>query len=81
MCLSIKFIYNTNILLYHKIKPCILTGQEEIPMDEEYNQLMLERQQQLEEALDKAESGVATQEDWAIIRYECGIPQRKRSEA
>ena len=28
-------------------------------MDEEYNQLMLERQQQLEEALDKAESQAA----------------------
>jgi len=50
-------------------------------MEEEYNQLMLERQQQLEEAIDRAESGEATQEDWAIIRYECGIQQRKRSEA
>jgi folate-binding Fe-S cluster repair protein YgfZ len=48
---------------------------------EEYHQLMLERLQQIEEALDRAESGEATQEDWAIIRYECGIPQRKRSEA
>jgi folate-binding Fe-S cluster repair protein YgfZ len=50
-------------------------------MEGEYNQLMLERQKQLEEALDKAESGEASPEDWAIIRYECGIPQRKRSEA
>jgi hypothetical protein len=50
-------------------------------VDGEFNQLMLERFQQLEEALDRAEEGKATQEDWAIIRYECGIPQRKRSEA
>ena len=48
-------------------------------MEEEFHQLMLERLQQLEEALDRAESGVGTQEDWAIIRYECGIPQRKEA--
>lgn len=48
-------------------------------MEEEFHQLMLERLQQLEEALERAESGVGTQEDWAIIRYECGIPQRKEA--
>lgn len=50
-------------------------------MEEDFNQIMLERLQQLEEALERAESGEGTPEDWAIIRYECGIPQRKRSEA
>jgi len=47
-------------------------------MDREYemHQLMLERQQILEEALEKAETGVATQEDWNIIRYECGLSKR-----
>ena len=41
----------------------------------EMHQLMLERQQMLEEALERAETGVATQEDWVIIRYECGLPK------
>jgi len=44
--------------------------------DAEMQQLMLERQQILEEALERAETGVATQEDWDIIRYECGLPKR-----
>lgn len=47
--------------------------------DAEYQQAMLERMQQLDEALDRAEAGTATPEDWAIIRYECGLPQIKRS--
>ena len=47
-------------------------------MDREYemHQLMLERQQILEEAFERAETGVATQEDWNIIRYECGLSKR-----
>jgi len=47
-------------------------------MDREYemHQLMLERQQILEEALERAETGVATQEDWNIIRHECGLSKR-----
>ena len=47
-------------------------------MNREYemHQLMLERQQILEEALERAETGVATQEDWNIIRYECGLSKR-----
>jgi len=43
---------------------------------DEMHQLMLERQQMLEEALERAETGVATQEDWDIIRYECGMTKR-----
>ena len=30
----------------------------------------------LEDALERAETGVARQEDWDIIRYECGLPKR-----
>jgi hypothetical protein len=42
----------------------------------EFNQAMMERQQMLEEALERAETGVATGEDWDIIRYECGVTRR-----
>ena len=42
----------------------------------EMHQLMQERQQMLEEALERAEAGVARQEDWDIIRYECGMTKR-----
>mgnify|MGYP003339431092 CR=1 FL=1 len=34
----------------------------------EYHQLMLERMQQLEEALERAEAGTATADDWNIIQ-------------
>ena len=44
--------------------------------EEEYNQAMLERQQMLEEALERAETGVATEDDWNIIRHECGLSKR-----
>jgi hypothetical protein len=45
---------------------------------EEYNQAMLENQQMLEDALVRAESGIATAEDWNIIRYECGVPSQPK---
>jgi hypothetical protein len=41
------------------------------------HQAMLERMQMLEEALDRAEAGVATPDDWATIRMECGTPRRQ----
>ena len=44
--------------------------------DQEMHQLMLERMQRLEEAIEKAEAGRATGEDWDIIRYECGLPKK-----
>jgi hypothetical protein len=44
--------------------------------EQQMHQLMLERQQLLEEALERAEAGRATNEDWAIIRYECGMPRK-----
>lgn len=42
----------------------------------EYNQVMVERMQQLEEALTRAEAGCATEDDWKVIRFECGMPTR-----
>lgn len=44
-------------------------------MNSEYEQAMLERVQMLEDALERAEAGVATGADWDIIRYECGMPK------
>jgi hypothetical protein len=44
--------------------------------NDEYNEALLERQQMLEDALARAENGVATEEDWVIIRFECGMPKR-----
>jgi len=40
----------------------------------EFQQLMLERMQMLEEALRRAIAGVATRDDWAMICTECGVP-------
>jgi hypothetical protein len=42
----------------------------------EYHQAMLERMQQLEEALDRAEAGCANEDDWKVIRFECGLPTK-----
>ena len=46
---------------------------------QQLHQLMLERQERLEEALIKAEAGKASPEDWEIIRYECGVARRPNS--
>jgi hypothetical protein len=43
----------------------------------EYNQMQLERQEMLEEALRRAINYSATEDDWAIIRHECGLPAQK----
>jgi hypothetical protein len=40
----------------------------------EYNQMQLERQELLEGALRRAINHSATDDDWAVIRYECGLP-------
>jgi hypothetical protein len=45
--------------------------------EDEMHQLMLERMQGLEEALERAEAGLATGADWDIIRYECGLPKKQ----
>lgn len=47
----------------------------------EYHQAMLERMQQLEEALQRAEEGNATSEDWNVIYYECGMKRRANNES
>jgi hypothetical protein len=39
------------------------------------NEAMVERMQMLEEALERAEEGIAEEADWVIIRYECGMPK------
>lgn len=44
--------------------------------ESEAHQAMLERMQMLEEALERAETGAATEDDWAVIRFECGMPKR-----
>jgi len=44
--------------------------------ESEMHQLMLERMQMLEEALQRAEAGVASGGDWDIIRSECGLSKR-----
>lgn len=42
----------------------------------EVHQAMLERDRMLVEALERAESGLATHDDWALIRFQCGVPRR-----
>lgn len=42
--------------------------------EQEYAQAGLERMQQLEEALERAEAGCASVDDWKVIRFECGMP-------
>ena len=37
-------------------------------------QAMVERMQMLEEALERAQAGKATEDDWKTIRFECGLP-------
>lgn len=50
-------------------------------MDEEMHQLMLERMQQCEEALIRAQAGQASDEDWEVIRYECGLGKKENKNA
>lgn len=44
--------------------------------DSEFHQANLELQQMLEEALDRAQAGEATADDWNLIRYGCGLQKR-----
>ena len=43
------------------------------------HELMLERMQRCEEAIARAKAGVATEEDWEVIRYECGLGKEKKN--
>lgn len=40
---------------------------------EEWHQLMLERQQMAEEAFLRAKQGTATEDDWLFIQHELGL--------
>ena len=44
--------------------------------ESEMHQLQMERMQMLEEALERAEAGTASVDDWNIIRSECGVSKR-----
>jgi hypothetical protein len=57
---------------------CLSLHSEGVAMDQgEMHQLMLERQQRLEDALIRAEDGTAQEEDWQIIYFECGLRRIK----
>jgi hypothetical protein len=45
---------------------------------EVWNQAMLERQEILEGALLRAQSGSATDKDWDLIWWECGFYERRK---
>jgi hypothetical protein len=47
----------------------------------EYQQMMEERERMLEEAFDRAYTGFATEADWAVLRYECGLSALMRKES
>jgi hypothetical protein len=47
---------------------------------EQWHQLLLEREQRCEEALVRAKSGQASEDDWSVIYFECGIRERKTNE-
>jgi len=48
---------------------------------DEYEQMMQERQQMLEQAFERAYTGFATEADWAVLRYECGLSALMRKES
>jgi hypothetical protein len=48
--------------------------------DSEYHQANLERQQILEAALRRAINHCASDDDWAVIYYECGVSVRLRKQ-
>lgn len=44
-------------------------------------QFMRERMQRCEEAIDRAQAGRATEEDWEVIRFECGLGKKEHKNA
>ncbi len=46
---------------------------EEFDFEAEYEQAQLERLNQLVTALRNARAGTASEDDWTIICYECGV--------
>ena len=66
--------------LYQKVTFVILKApkhRKRTMSEAEYHQAMLERMQQLEEALKRAEAGQATNEDGNVVYYECGMRRAK----
>jgi folate-binding Fe-S cluster repair protein YgfZ len=47
--------------------------------NEEHSQFNLERQRMLEDAIERAENNQASQDDYDIIRFESGLPSKRRS--
>jgi hypothetical protein len=45
-------------------------------MIDPFTEMMNERMRNLEDAIQRAEAGYADEDDWNIIRYECGMPRR-----
>jgi hypothetical protein len=43
----------------------------------EHNQAMLERAQMLMDALQRGIAGVATDDDWDVIHFECGVSRNR----
>ena len=41
--------------------------------DGDFHQAQLERQERLEAAIQRAHNFTATNDDWAVIRFECGL--------
>ena len=44
--------------------------------EEERYEMEFDRMERLEGAFDRATQGLATEDDWNVIRFECGIAQR-----
>lgn len=49
-------------------------------MMDEWHQMMLDREQELQEALLRAETNQASEEDWKIIYVECGLKRKTENE-
>jgi hypothetical protein len=45
-----------------------------------WHQLMLDREQHLQEALLRAESNKASEKDWEAIYFECGLKRKTENE-
>jgi hypothetical protein len=49
-------------------------------MMDAWHQLMLDREQHLQEALLRAESNKASEKDWEAIYFECGLKRKTENE-
>ena len=53
--------------------------ESEMTIEDQVHQMMLERHEMLADALERAEAGRATEDDWNTIRFECGVSRRPKS--